>query len=267
MDVGQQLGEDRGAPGGPRRIAGERSPRRSRTTRPRGGDRRIGEHVDHADVEDGVPGRALHRGPPLARRALDVVHEPVSNNSTVAWPVRRKLAAEPLRPPMARRRRPIARHDLGVAEQRDVRPPAGSRSPGNDQRAMSIQIPPAQPIEQRVGQRRSERVLIARQSPPRPRLRQICLPAFPGVRGSCQASVRVRGVGRHIIGGMAVRLGSERLFDSGALRGRRVGVVCNPASVDSGFRHILDRMRPNRASRLPRSSGRSTGSGPTCRTT
>ena len=41
---------------------------------------------------------------------------------------------------------------------------------------------------------------------------------------------------------MAVRLGSERLFDSGALRGRRVGVVCNPASVDSGFRHILDRL-------------------------
>jgi uncharacterized protein YbbC (DUF1343 family) len=42
---------------------------------------------------------------------------------------------------------------------------------------------------------------------------------------------------------MAVRLGSERLFDSGALRGRRVGVVCNPASVDSGYRHILDRIR------------------------
>src|SRR4051812_30176950 len=41
---------------------------------------------------------------------------------------------------------------------------------------------------------------------------------------------------------MAVRLGSERLVDSGALRGHRVGVVCNPASIDSSFRHILDRV-------------------------
>jgi uncharacterized protein YbbC (DUF1343 family) len=43
---------------------------------------------------------------------------------------------------------------------------------------------------------------------------------------------------------MAVRLGSERLVESGALRGRRLGVVCNPASIDSGFRHILDRIGP-----------------------
>ena len=45
-----------------------------------------------------------------------------------------------------------------------------------------------------------------------------------------------------IIGGMGVRLGSERLIDSGGLRGHRIGVVCNPASVDSGFRHVLDRI-------------------------
>src|SRR5215207_7441573 len=45
-----------------------------------------------------------------------------------------------------------------------------------------------------------------------------------------------------IIGGMRLRLGSERLIDSGALRGHRVGVLCNPASIDSGFRHILDRL-------------------------
>lgn len=40
---------------------------------------------------------------------------------------------------------------------------------------------------------------------------------------------------------MNVTLGSERLFDSGALRGRRVGVVANPASVDGAFRHVVDR--------------------------
>jgi uncharacterized protein YbbC (DUF1343 family) len=41
---------------------------------------------------------------------------------------------------------------------------------------------------------------------------------------------------------MAVTLGSERLIASGALRGRRVGVVCNPASIDSAFGHIVDRI-------------------------
>jgi uncharacterized protein YbbC (DUF1343 family) len=45
-----------------------------------------------------------------------------------------------------------------------------------------------------------------------------------------------------IIGRMAVRLGSERLLDSGALRGQRVGVVCNPASIDASWRHVLDRV-------------------------
>jgi uncharacterized protein YbbC (DUF1343 family) len=38
-----------------------------------------------------------------------------------------------------------------------------------------------------------------------------------------------------------VRLGSDVLFDSDALRGRRIGVVANPASVDGSFRHVVDR--------------------------
>lgn len=40
---------------------------------------------------------------------------------------------------------------------------------------------------------------------------------------------------------MPVRLGSDRLFDSGTLEGRRVGVVANPASIDGSFRHVVDR--------------------------
>ena len=39
-----------------------------------------------------------------------------------------------------------------------------------------------------------------------------------------------------------VRLGSDVLISSGALRGRRVGVVCNHASIDRGFQHIVDRL-------------------------
>jgi uncharacterized protein YbbC (DUF1343 family) len=39
-----------------------------------------------------------------------------------------------------------------------------------------------------------------------------------------------------------VRIGSDRLIESGRLRGLRVGVVCNPASVDHGFRHVIDRV-------------------------
>ena len=42
---------------------------------------------------------------------------------------------------------------------------------------------------------------------------------------------------------MAVTLGSTRLIASGRLRGLRVGVVANPASVDHAFVHIVDRMR------------------------
>ena len=39
-----------------------------------------------------------------------------------------------------------------------------------------------------------------------------------------------------------VRLGSDVLIESGSLRGKRVGVVCNHASVDRGFQHIVDRL-------------------------
>jgi uncharacterized protein YbbC (DUF1343 family) len=39
-----------------------------------------------------------------------------------------------------------------------------------------------------------------------------------------------------------VRLGSEVLFDSRRLAGVGVGVVCNPASIDGRFRHIVDRL-------------------------
>jgi uncharacterized protein YbbC (DUF1343 family) len=39
-----------------------------------------------------------------------------------------------------------------------------------------------------------------------------------------------------------VRLGSDVLLSSGRLRGLRVGVVCNHASVDRGFVHIVDRL-------------------------
>ena len=40
----------------------------------------------------------------------------------------------------------------------------------------------------------------------------------------------------------AVRLGSDLLLSSTRLRGARVGVVCNHASVDRGFDHIVDRL-------------------------
>jgi uncharacterized protein YbbC (DUF1343 family) len=41
---------------------------------------------------------------------------------------------------------------------------------------------------------------------------------------------------------MLVRLGIDRIMDSGLLAGRRVGVVANPASIDSSFRHVVDRV-------------------------
>jgi len=37
-----------------------------------------------------------------------------------------------------------------------------------------------------------------------------------------------------------VKLGSTRLLESGRLRGRRVGIVSNPASVDGRLQHIVD---------------------------
>jgi uncharacterized protein YbbC (DUF1343 family) len=40
----------------------------------------------------------------------------------------------------------------------------------------------------------------------------------------------------------SVRLGSDVLLGSGHLRGARVGVVCNHASVDHAYRHVVDRL-------------------------
>jgi uncharacterized protein YbbC (DUF1343 family) len=47
-----------------------------------------------------------------------------------------------------------------------------------------------------------------------------------------------------------VRLGSEVLLDSGRLRGARVGIVCNHASIDGRFRHIVDRLASADSTRL-----------------
>src|SRR5438552_14716712 len=41
---------------------------------------------------------------------------------------------------------------------------------------------------------------------------------------------------------MTVTLGSERLLASGQLDGKRVGIVCNPASVDRSLRHVADHL-------------------------
>lgn len=37
------------------------------------------------------------------------------------------------------------------------------------------------------------------------------------------------------------QLGSDVLFDRQLLRGRRIGLVCNPASINAGFEHVIDR--------------------------
>jgi uncharacterized protein YbbC (DUF1343 family) len=58
---------------------------------------------------------------------------------------------------------------------------------------------------------------------------------------------------------VSVLLGSSRLLASGRLAGRRVGIVCNPASIDAGFTHIVDALMATPA--------RSTASGRICRTT
>src|SRR5438128_7946070 len=49
---------------------------------------------------------------------------------------------------------------------------------------------------------------------------------------------------------MSVCLGSERLLASRRLDGVRVGVVCNPASVDQSLRHIADRLAAHPTARL-----------------
>jgi uncharacterized protein YbbC (DUF1343 family) len=41
---------------------------------------------------------------------------------------------------------------------------------------------------------------------------------------------------------MPVSLGTDRLLASSRLDGRRVGIVCNPASIDRELRHIADRL-------------------------
>jgi uncharacterized protein YbbC (DUF1343 family) len=40
----------------------------------------------------------------------------------------------------------------------------------------------------------------------------------------------------------SVRLGTDVLLSSPRLRGKRVGIVCNHASVDRGFEHVVDRL-------------------------
>ena len=49
---------------------------------------------------------------------------------------------------------------------------------------------------------------------------------------------------------MRVTLGSERLLASSRLDGQRVGIVCNPASVDHQFVHIVDRIASHPRARL-----------------
>jgi len=41
---------------------------------------------------------------------------------------------------------------------------------------------------------------------------------------------------------MRVRLGSDVLFSSGRLKGSRIGVVCNHASLDRDFGHVIDKL-------------------------
>jgi uncharacterized protein YbbC (DUF1343 family) len=49
---------------------------------------------------------------------------------------------------------------------------------------------------------------------------------------------------------MRITLGSERLLASSDLDGQRVGVVCNPASIDHRFGHIVDRLAEHNRIRL-----------------
>jgi len=49
---------------------------------------------------------------------------------------------------------------------------------------------------------------------------------------------------------MRITLGSERLLASSRLDGLRVGIVCNPASVDHDFVHIVDRLAAHPRARL-----------------
>lgn len=40
---------------------------------------------------------------------------------------------------------------------------------------------------------------------------------------------------------MSILIGTDILFDKGLVKGRRIGLVCNPASIDGQFRHVIDR--------------------------
>src|SRR5262245_15846605 len=44
-----------------------------------------------------------------------------------------------------------------------------------------------------------------------------------------------------MITAMSVRLGTDVLFDRELVRGRTIGIVCNPSSVSAGYQHVLDR--------------------------
>ena len=44
-----------------------------------------------------------------------------------------------------------------------------------------------------------------------------------------------------------MRLGSDVLFERQLLTGRTVGLVCNPASVDARYTHVLTRAAAARA--------------------
>jgi uncharacterized protein YbbC (DUF1343 family) len=49
---------------------------------------------------------------------------------------------------------------------------------------------------------------------------------------------------------MGVRLGVEQLLNSRALDGRRVGLVCNPSSVDAELTHVADRLTAHTGAQL-----------------
>jgi len=49
---------------------------------------------------------------------------------------------------------------------------------------------------------------------------------------------------------MSVVLGSERLLASSTLDGSRIGIVCNPASVDRDLQHVADRLAAHPRARL-----------------
>jgi len=67
----------------------------------------------------------------------------------------------------------------------------------------------------------------------------------------------------------AIGLGIDRLLEleRRILAGRRIGVVCNPASVDGRLRHTADRLITDPEITVAALFGPSTGFDPICRTT